>query len=168
MRTHLLNHFNERPNNALIDTIIIHSCYAPQAEDPFSLQESINLFCIHEVAPHYIIERNGGITQTVGEKARAYHAGVSKLPFPDDARENVNDFSIGIELIGNECTLFEEAQYNALLDLIESIRLRHPIKIILGHEHIAPERKKDPGRLFDWAKIKSPLSSTTPSIRFPV
>lgn len=167
MKIHNLNFFNSRPENSQIDTIIIHSCYAPESKDPFLLEESIKLFCQYEVAPHYIIERNGSITQTVSEDARAYHAGESKLPFPDDNREIVNDFSIGIELIGNDLLPFEEAQYNALIDLIKNILSRRPIKNILGHEHIAPERKKDPGVQFQWDKIKSALSST-PNLRFPI
>jgi AmpD protein len=31
---------------------------------------------------------------------------------------------------------------------------QYPISCIAGHEHIAPERKKDPGEGFDWRYLQ--------------
>ena len=145
-----IRHFDDRKSK--IDTIIIHSCFAPDAQDPFCPQESISLFNQCKVSAHYLISRDGNILNLVPEENRAWHAGVSKLPFPDDPREAVNDFSIGIELIGEND--FTEAQYLSLIDLINKIKTRHDIKYILGHNHIAPDRKVDPGENFDWARLK--------------
>jgi len=147
----LIVHFDERPSK--IDTIIIHSCFAPDAKDPFDTQESISLFNQCGVSAHYLISRDGNILNLVPEEKRAWHAGISKLPFKDDQREAVNDFSIGIELIGESD--FTEDQYLALIDLINQINTRHKIKYILGHNHIAPNRKTDPGENFDWSRLKS-------------
>ena len=154
-RTLSLPHFGERPKHTVIDTIVIHSCYAPNAADPYLVEESCKLFDAHKVSPHYLIDRNGAIFQFVAEEAKAWHAGDSKLPFAHDPREQVNDFSIGIELIGDTTSPFLDAQYTALAQLIADIRTRHPIQHIVGHDEIAPGRKTDPGKLFNWKKIRS-------------
>lgn len=160
-----LPHFSDRPKEIAIDTIIIHSCYAPNTLDPFSVQESCKLFNDHKVSPHYIIDRNGGIFELVAESAKAWHAGESKLPYSDDAREQVNDFSIGIEIIGDLESIYLDCQYGALVDLIADIKTRHPIEIIIGHDAIAPGRKFDPGRFFDWDKLKINLAKRNVLIR---
>lgn len=144
-------YFDDRPSS--IDTIIIHSCFAPDAADPFDPQESISLFNQCKVSAHYLISRDGVILNLVPEENRAWHAGVSRLPFPNDPREAVNDFSIGIELIGKDD--FTETQYLSLIDLINKIKTRRKIKYILGHNHIAPDRKVDPGENFDWGRLKN-------------
>ena len=53
---------------------------------------------------------------------------------------------------------FTEAQYQSLDNLINDIVERYPaIKHdrvhIVGHDEYAPDRKSDPGSLFDWSKI---------------
>jgi len=120
------------------------------------------IFRDYGVSSHYVIDRNGNIYLLVPEAKKAWHAGVSQMPAPDN-RKNVNDFSIGIELIGDEEVPFEEAQYSALNFLLKDIKKRHDIKHIVGHQHIATQKmveaglrkdaKWDPGKQFDWSKI---------------
>ena len=50
------------------------------------------------VSAHFLIERDGAITQFVSCHDRAWHAGVSCF----DGREACNDFSLGIELEGTD------------------------------------------------------------------
>ena len=69
------------------------------------------------------------------------------------ARERCNDFSIGIELEGDDETIFEEAQYQILNELITELRRAFPILDVVGHCDIAPGRKTDPGSGFDWQRI---------------
>lgn len=152
MKKSPLIHYNERPTS-LIDTIIIHSLHAPDAADPFHVDICIDLLDHHHVAAHYVIDRAGQTVQCVDDHLRAWHAGDSRMPFADDTRENVNDFSIGIELIGSETSGFTQAQYMALETVISKIASKYPIRAIVGHEHIAPGRKTDPGPLFDWGKL---------------
>jgi N-acetyl-anhydromuramyl-L-alanine amidase AmpD len=83
------------------------------------------------------------------DKNIAWHAGVSETP---DGRKNVNDFSIGIEVINSKTEGPSEAQYKNLKKLISYIKDSYNIKYILGHSDIAPERKDDPWK-FDWKKI---------------
>ena len=155
MKTPKLKHFNQRPENSLIDTIVIHSMHASKNElDP---QTNIEELDRHNVSAHYLISQEGEVMQLVDESMRAWHAGKSQMP---DGRNEVNDFSIGIELIANQKSGFSEAQYKALAKLTEDIASRHPIKHILGHDCIATPagRKTDPGESFDWKKLERLVS----------
>lgn len=147
-----LPHFNERPTGTTVDTLIIHSI---SAGANCSAKSCIDLLDQHKVAAHYLIDRDGRLYQTVDEKERAWHAGDSMLPFADDPRTVVNDFSIGIELITPPDNSFTEEQYQTLSDLTHDIASRHTLKYILGHEHISPGRKTDPGINFDWDKFRN-------------
>ena len=166
---HPLPYFDARPPGIAVDTIVIHSMYAIATSDPLSPQACFAVLDQNRVAPHYSIARDGAVFQNVAEAARAWHAGVSRMPFTDDTRENVNHFSIGIELIATEDSGYTEAQYTACVQLCAGICSRHPIRNIVGHEHIAPQRKTDPGEKFDWEIFRSVLRVRTinfASLRF--
>jgi AmpD protein len=75
---------------------------------------------------------------------------------PEDGREGVNNFSIGIELIGSEDTDFTEAQYISLARLTKDILSRHPLQYIYGHCDVAPGRKTDPWGL-DWSRYREDI-----------
>lgn len=98
------------------------------------------------VSAHFFIRRDGRVSQFVSCDQRAWHAGVSSWA----GREHCNDYSIGIELEGLEGETFEPAQYATLTRLLRSVARRYPLDAVVGHEHIAPGRKHDPGRGFDW------------------
>ena len=54
---------------------------------------------------------------------------------------------------------YTDAQYVALEGLMQDLRERHPAiqpdrKHILGHDEYAGPRKKDPGQLFDWSRVR--------------
>jgi N-acetyl-anhydromuramyl-L-alanine amidase AmpD len=132
-----------------IDTIIIHSSYDAIGSDPYSVNGIISEFKSYGVSAHYLIARDGTIYRLVKESDIAYHAGVSQTP---DGRTNVNDFSIGIELINTKGGKFTENQYAALNILIDSLKAKYKIKYVLGHNQIAPGRKDDPWN-FDWGKL---------------
>jgi AmpD protein len=154
--------FSERTSS--VDTVIIHAMSAINVypQNPFSAEKCIKILVDCQVSSHYVIGRNGKIYYLVAEEKKAWHAGVSQMPPPDE-RQGVNDFSIGIELIGNEILPFEEKQYSALNFLLNDIKKRYSIKNILGHQHIATQKlveeglrkdaKWDPGKMFNWNKI---------------
>jgi AmpD protein len=102
-----------------------------------------------EVSAHFVIRRSGEVVQFVGVEQRAWHAGVSSWR----GRGNCNDYSLGIELEGLEGDRFEPAQYRALARLLRAARRRWPLQEVVGHEHVAPGRKRDPGAGFDWARL---------------
>ena len=114
-----------------------------------------------EVSAHFLIRRDGQLVQFVSCDRRAWHAGRSAWA----GRGNCNDFSIGIELEGLEGLTFEPAQYVILRRLLRSIRRHYPVRSLVGHEHIAPGRKSDPGPGFDWRSLRRELG--WPDAYFP-
>ena len=91
----------------------------------------------------------------VPEERRAFHAGVSCWC----GERDLNFVSIGVEIAnpGHEWGYrpFPEAQMAAVEQLCRDILARHPIPAdrVVGHADIAPERKTDPGELFDWPRL---------------
>ena len=114
-----------------------------------------------EVSAHFFIERSGLLWQFVSCDDRAWHAGRSQW----QGRENCNDFSIGIELEGLEGEVFEAPQYLALQTLCRALHTHYPVRHVVGHEHIAPGRKNDPGAGFDWQQMQQQLAGL--SWQFP-
>ena len=143
--------FGDRTKDSFIDKLILHYTGMKSAE------ESLARMCdsVSEVSAHYLIDEDGTISQLVDEEKRAWHAGVSYWAGETD----INSQSIGIELQnpGHEWGYrdFPEEQIKALTGLITDILIRHsiPVKNILGHSDIAPERKQDPGELFPWQQL---------------
>jgi N-acetylmuramoyl-L-alanine amidase len=107
------------------------------------------------VSAHYVIEENGVIWRLVPENRRAFHAGVSCW----ERESELNAVSLGIEIVnpGHEWGYrpFPEAQMASLERLCRDLVARHsiPPHRVVGHSDIAPERKSDPGELFDWARL---------------
>lgn len=105
-----------------------------------------------KASAHFLIGRDGKITQLVDTDHIAWHAGRSEYW----GRKSVNKFSLGIELenLGNlngDFEPFPDAQIEALLALINGLLYVYPsIKDIVGHCDVAPNRKIDPGPLFPW------------------
>ena len=107
--------FSVPDKTRVIDTIVLHSSYNPNGE-AYSVAELVKIYESYGVSAHYLIDRSGTIYRLVEEKNIAYHAGVSKMP---DGRKDVNDFSIGIEMLNTEETTFTKAQYQAVNELVE-------------------------------------------------
>ena len=104
-----------------------------------------------KVSAHFFIRRDGELIQCVPLRARAWHAGVSNW----QGRERCNDFSVGIELEGDDDTPFTQAQYETLQGLLRDLQNALPIKAVTSHSHVAPGRKTDPGPCFDWAQVRT-------------
>jgi N-acetylmuramoyl-L-alanine amidase len=108
-----------------------------------------------KVSAHYVVEEDGTLWRLVPEARRAFHAGVSCW----QGEENLNYVSIGVEIVnpGHEWGYrpFPEAQMAAVEALCRDIvaRQRIPPDRIVGHSDIAPDRKSDPGELFDWPRL---------------
>ncbi|WP_438970410.1 1,6-anhydro-N-acetylmuramyl-L-alanine amidase AmpD [Methylophaga sp.] len=153
---------DERPNADDITGIVIHNISLPPNEfgagfidDLFLNQLDCDAHPYFEqlrelkVSSHLLIRRNGELVQFVPFHMRAWHAGQSEW----QGRERCNDFTVGIELEGCDEKPFENQQYQALAAVIETLcetysELTH--HRIIGHEHIAPGRKTDPGPHFEW------------------
>lgn len=158
--------FNPRPDGE-ISLLVIHNISLPPGcfgtgqvqqffqnslrcdEHPF-FQEIQHL----QVSAHYLIERDGAVTQFVSCLDRAWHAGVSCFA----GRQGCNDFSVGIELEGSDDTPFSEAQYDSLIRLCQLLQQAYPAitpERVCGHSDIAPGRKTDPGPAFDWQRLRA-------------
>ena len=144
------NH-NARPANTPIDILLLHYTGMETAEG------ALERLCDPEakVSAHYTIDEDGTIYRHVAEERRAWHAGKSYWAGDID----VNGRSIGIEIVnpGHEFGYrpFPEAQMAALIPLAKAIVARHaiPAHRVLAHSDVAPDRKQDPGELFDWARL---------------
>jgi AmpD protein len=149
--------YDRRPQKCAIDTIVIHNMYASGKHDPYCPKACLDLLNFHQVSAHFFIGRDGIIYRTVPIKFRAWHAGVSQMPFSNDRRTQVNDFSVGIEVIGDEKSEFTDEQYISLKKLCEFLCSKNPICAIVSHRAIAPGRKIDPWPNFDWSRFKNGL-----------
>jgi len=110
------------------------------------------------VSTHLLIRRDGRLIQYVPLDLRAWHAGRSCF----EGREACNDFSIGVELEGDDETPYQPAQYRTLIRATQVIMAAYPAikpNRIRGHNEIAPGRKTDPGPSFDWDLYRDALSS---------
>lgn len=154
--------FDARPSGQDADLLVLHNISLPPGH--FGGPEIIDFFQNRldvsrhpwlprlegmRVSAHFLIRRDGGIVQFVSTRQRAWHAGESRF----GNRSRCNDFSIGIELEGTDTLPYESVQYDALKRLGAALRAHHPLDAVRGHEHIAPERKTDPGPAFDWDRF---------------
>jgi AmpD protein len=152
-------HGDARPDGMAVDLLVIHNISLPAGQ--FGGHHIADLFTGRldltadpsfaslagvRVSSHFLVKRDGRVVQFVPTVARAWHAGQSEFA----GRSKCNDFSVGIEVEGSDDVAFSPAQYAALVPLTLAIAARHPITDVLGHEHIAPGRKTDPGPHFAW------------------
>lgn len=152
----LSSHYSDRPEGSIIDTIVLHSMFNvhPECGESFDVKACAMVLGKFEVSAHYLIGRRGELVCLVPEEKQAWHAGESVLPA--DGRSKLNQTSIGIELIANYESGYTDLQYETLVELIEEIASRFPIRFITGHSDIAPTRKTDPWN-FDWDRLKGQL-----------
>lgn len=166
--------FDARPAGIQPDLLVIHNISLPPGHygsthiaDLFSNTLDYDAHPYFEqlrslrVSAHFLIRRDGEIVQFVSANNRAWHAGSSSFC----GRERCNDFSIGIELEGTDYESFTSDQYASLSGLTMALQHRYPLTNVLGHEHIAPVRKTDPGPFFDWAQYRASVAET--ALRFP-
>ncbi|PXX98454.1 1,6-anhydro-N-acetylmuramyl-L-alanine amidase AmpD [Halomonas sp. LBP4] len=112
------------------------------------------------VSAHLLIRRDGECVQFVPFGERAWHAGRSHWCDDGWPRTALNDFSIGIELEGDEVSPYTLAQYRALAATTVELLATYPAltgRRITSHARVAPLRKSDPGPAFDWAYFRQLL-----------
>lgn len=144
------NH-GRRPESGRIDMLVLH--YTGMT----SAQAAIERLCDPDarVSAHYLIEENGTTWRLVPESLRAFHAGLSCW----EGERDLNAVSIGIEIVnpGHEWGYrpFPDTQMTAVARLCRGLISRHsiPQHRVVGHSDIAPQRKADPGELFDWPRL---------------
>jgi AmpD protein len=172
-------HCNERPQGE-ISLLVLHNISLPpgqfgtgKVQEFFTsgLNASEHAYFAGivdmRVSAHFFIERDGQISQFVSCLQRAWHAGVSSFA----GRENCNDFSLGIELEGTDDQPYSDAQYDALVPLVQQLLAAYPalsVERICGHSDIAPGRKTDPGPAFDWPRLRTALLAGPVAVASPI
>ena len=139
--------FGPRRDGAVPDMVIIH--YTAMKSAAAACRTLCNPDT--EVSAHYLIAEDGTVMSLVAEQMRAWHAGAGAW----GAVIDVNSRSIGIELANNGVSPFAAAQMDALSTLLTGIKQRWAIRPerVIGHSDMAPGRKIDPGRRFDWKRL---------------
>ena len=169
VRQVLSPHLDARPRGVAPELIVVHGISLPPGEFggpwidrlfagdlPPDAHPSFRDTAALRVSAHALIRRDGAITQYVPFGMRAWHAGESQFR----GRSGCNDFSIGIELEGTDATAYTDAQYQSLAALVSALLATYPTLAadrITGHADIAPGRKTDPGRAFEWDRWRKML-----------
>jgi AmpD protein len=154
--------FGPRPAGTIVDLVVLHSISLPPGQYGGDAIEQLFTNTLDwsahpyfetirglEVSAHFVIRRDGEALQFVSIDDRAWHAGKSSW----EGRDDCNSWSIGIELEGLEGEPFERAQLDTLAALLHAIDSVRPVRQVVGHEHVAPGRKHDPGAGFDWPDL---------------
>lgn len=138
--------FNDR--KFFVSGIVIH--YTEE-----ELDDTLRIFLDdkreNRVSAHYVIARDGTIISCVPENKRAWHAGVGSFAGITD----LNDASIGIELVHMPCEEYQKVQIDVLIELCKDIQDRYgnDIRWVIGHSDCAYNRKIDPGVNFPWRRL---------------
>lgn len=159
--------FDARPPGTAVTLLLVHAISLPPGQfggdaierlftnrlDPAAHPYFATLAGLR-VSAHFLLRRGGELVQFVALDQRAWHAGASCWR----GRQVCNDFSIGVELEGDEMQAYSDAQYAGLVSLVAQLRRQLPLRDIAGHEDVAPQRKRDPGPAFDWARLLRALA----------
>lgn len=164
---------DDRPDGCEPELIIIHGISLPPGEFGGPYVEQLFTNCLDwdahpyfaeirglNVSSHVFIRRDGSLIQFVPFNRRAWHAGASCYR----ERQNCNDFSIGIELEGEDETPYAGVQYESLINTVSALQAtytRFCARRVVGHCDVAPNRKSDPGPAFDWLRLYDGLSNNT-------
>lgn len=152
---------NMSPRLHDINAIVIHKTAVAMMDGPADAENTLQWFTDSKsnVSAHYLIDNDGTIYQCVPDFMVAWHAGSSSLY----GVLEVNQFSLGIELVGLDSEEITEQQMEALLELCVEKCHDHkiPLNRVVGHNHIAIPvgRKTDPGQRFDWFSFLNTLGA---------
>jgi AmpD protein len=159
-----------RPDGADISLMVVHGISLPPGE--YGGHWIDDLFCNRldpdahpyfreiaglRVSSHLLIRRDGEVIQYVPFSRRAWHAGDSCF----EGHSACNDFSIGIELEGQDTEPYTDRQYEQLAAVMQALVAAYPglsLDRVAGHCDIAPGRKTDPGPAFDWQQLQARLT----------
>lgn len=142
--------YGPRPVDTVVDTVVVHSTVIPTLEKTTEAFLRVS----SQVSAHFTIGKDGSIVENVNTFDRAWHAGKSVDHL---GRENLNNFSIGIELVNlnDGKDPYPAPQLDALRFIIATLKRRFPLKYITSHEAIArPEGRKNDPKGFPWKELE--------------
>ena len=163
-----------RPDGTEPQLIVVHGISLPPGEYSGSQIEQLFTNCLDwnahpyfgeirdlQVSSHLLIRRDGELVQFVPFGRRAWHAGESCFR----GKTTCNDYSIGIELEGEDEVPYDDRQYAVLIAAIRALLRAYPAisaREIAAHSDISPGRKTDPGPAFDWLRLYDGLRDDVP------
>ncbi|MFB0618107.1 N-acetylmuramoyl-L-alanine amidase [Streptomyces sp. AGS-58] len=133
----------DRPDDYSVDRVVVHVTQGGYASAVKVFQDPA-----HGAAAHYVVRRDGRVTQLVRELDVAFHAG----------NREYNERSVGIEHEGfvEDASSFTDALYTASAGLTAAICRRYGIPAdrahIVGHAEVPGTDHTDPGRFWDWER----------------
>jgi len=146
--------------------IILHTTEAPQKSSLQSLRANGEA--------HYMVGTGGQVYRIIDKHRLAYHAGLSMW----EGRTNIDNYSIGIEVVGHHDKDLTREQYIALADLLNELQTIYRIKDedVLTHSMVAygkankwhkrPHRgRKRCGMLFALDRVRKRLGLTKKSTK---
>ncbi|MFD5568744.1 N-acetylmuramoyl-L-alanine amidase [Streptomyces cadmiisoli] len=146
----------DRPADYSIDMVVIHVTQG-------SFDSAVRVFQDpgHGAASHYIVRKDGHVTQMIRELDVAYHAG----------NRDYNERSVGIEHAGfvDRPQDLTDAMYAASARLTAGICRRYGIPVdrehIIAHSEVPGTDHTDPGEHWDWDRYLKLVrrAGTTPA-----
>ncbi|MET9502428.1 peptidoglycan recognition family protein [Streptomyces sp. NPDC006622] len=148
----------DRPDDYGVDMVVIHVTQG-------SLASAVKVFQdpAHRAAAHYIVGKDGRITQMIRELDVAYHAG----------NRAYNERSVGIEHEGfvDRPKDFTDAMYAASARLTAGICRRYGIPVdrehVIGHVEVPGTDHTDPGEHWDWDRYMRLVREAHAAVRVP-
>ena len=133
----------DRPDDYPIDRVVVHVTQG-------GYDSAVKVFQDpgHKAAAHYIVRKDGRVTQMIRELDVAFHAG----------NREYNERSVGIEHEGfvDRPQDFTDAMYAASARLTAGICRRYGIPVdrehIIGHIEVPGTDHTDPGPYWDWER----------------
>ena len=149
----------ERRVRGATELIVLHTTEAPA-------RSSLNKLCERGEA-HYCVTEDGTVYRIVDRDRVAFHAGRSMW----NGKEDVDEFSIGIECVGYHDKAMGIVQIRAIRDLVKELQrmYRIPDERVVCHSHVAygaPNRwqkknhrgRKRCGMLFAMPSVRAQLN----------
>ncbi|MGI5458152.1 N-acetylmuramoyl-L-alanine amidase [Streptomyces sp. CA-249302] len=131
----------DRPDDYAIDRVVVHVTQGGYASAVKAFEDPG-----HRAAAHYIVRKDGRVTQMIRELDVAFHAG----------NRGYNERSVGIEHEGfvERRSSFTDAMYTASARLTAGICARYGIPVdrehVIGHVEVPGTDHTDPGPYWDW------------------
>ncbi|MET8406625.1 N-acetylmuramoyl-L-alanine amidase [Streptomyces sp. NPDC005195] len=148
----------DRPDDYTVDRVVIHVTQGSYRSAVKAFQDPG-----HGAAAHYIVRRDGRVTQMIRELDVAFHAG----------NRGYNERSVGIEHEGfvEHASSFTDAMYRESARLTAVICARYGIPVdrehIIGHVEVPGTDHTDPGRYWDWDRylplVRRALTAAPPA-----
>jgi len=153
--------WSARPPGCRILGVVIH-CTTGGPDWDAALNATLSWFnnATAMASAHIVIARNGDIYESVPDERNAWHAGIVDKPPPAWLPDgNPNNWTLGVELVGDTTTPYTDEQYASLVWWIRGKMQRHgfPSTNICAHSDLYRQRG-DPGGLFSWDKLRDGLN----------